>query len=48
MMDITGREVKNLTANNVVNINISDLKSGYYILNIQTTDGVISSKLIKD
>jgi hypothetical protein len=48
MMDITGREVKNLTANNVVNINISDLKSGYYILNIQTTEGVISSKLIKD
>ena len=25
-----------------------DLKSGYYILNIQTTEGVISSKLIKD
>ena len=48
MMDITGREVKNITANNVVNVNISDLQSGYYILNIQTTEGVISSKLIKD
>jgi hypothetical protein len=47
MMDITGREVKNITANNVVNVNISDLQSGYYILNIQTTEGVISSKLIK-
>ena len=48
MMDITGREVKNITANNVVNVNISDLQSGYYILNIKTTEGVISSKLVKD
>ena len=48
MMDITGREVKNITASNVVNVNISDLQSGYYILNIKTTEGVISSKLIKD
>ena len=48
MMDITGREVKNLTASNIVKIDITDLQSGYYIINIQTTNGLISSKLIKD
>jgi hypothetical protein len=48
MMDITGREVKSLTASNIVKIDITDLQSGYYIINIQTTKGLISSKLIKD
>jgi len=48
MTDITGREVKNLTASNIVKIDITDLQSGYYIINIQTTKGLISSKLIKD
>ena len=48
MMDITGREVKNLTASNIVKIDITDLQSGYYIINIQTNKGLISSKLIKD
>ena len=48
LMDITGREVKNITANNIVRINVSDLQSGYYMINIQTSEGLISSKLIKE
>jgi hypothetical protein len=47
-MDITGREVKNITANNIARINVSDLQSGYYMINIQTLEGLISSKLIKE
>lgn len=48
LMDITGREVKNITANNIARINVSDLQSGYYMINIQTSEGLISSKLIKE
>ncbi|MBL6729497.1 MAG: T9SS type A sorting domain-containing protein [Bacteroidia bacterium] len=48
LMDITGREVKNITANNIVRINVSDLQTGYYMINIQTSEGLISSKLIKE
>ena len=48
LMDITGREVKNIIANNIVRINVSDLQSGYYMINIQTSEGLISSKLIKE
>ncbi len=47
VMDLTGRILKNISASNSTQINLSDLKSGYYIININTSEGVLSSKLMK-
>lgn len=48
--DINGRVVKNLTTNGVtdIQINISDLTSGMYFLNIQTDLGSGTAKVIRN
>ena len=49
--DFIGRAViteKGSLSNNLININLNNLKSGAYIINIQTPEGNITQKLIKD
>ena len=50
VIDINGRTVK--TINNVLNseteINVSDLTSGVYMLNVNTNEGVAKSKFVKN
>lgn len=50
VVDLNGRTVK--TINNVLNseteINVSDLTSGVYMLNVKTNEGVATSKFIKN
>lgn len=50
LTDLNGRVVKNLTANGVTDmqINISDLTSGVYFLNIQTDAGSGTTKIVKN
>jgi hypothetical protein len=48
IFDVTGREVlSNLEGNNVT-LNIEALQAGYYFVNVYTTAGVSSTKLIKE
>lgn len=46
--DITGREVLVANAKNTVSLNLEAIQAGYYIVNVQTNAGVISTKLIKE
>jgi hypothetical protein len=46
--DITGREVLVANAKNTVSLNLETIKAGYYIVNVQTNAGTISTKLIKE
>lgn len=50
LTDLNGRVVKNLNANGVTDmqINISDLTSGVYFLNIQTDAGSGTTKIVKN
>ena len=48
IFDINGRTVKNINVNSIGNeINISDLNSGIYFLNIDTENGTATKKIIK-
>jgi hypothetical protein len=46
--DITGREVLVANAKNTVSLNLETIQAGYYIVNVQTNSGTISTKLIKE
>lgn len=47
--DINGRIVKNVNANNTrKEINVSDLNSGVYFVNVNTVDGSVVKKFIKN
>ena len=50
MVDINGRTVKtiNNSFDSEMEINVSDLTSGVYMLNVKTEDGVATSKFIKN
>jgi hypothetical protein len=48
-MDVLGREIYYLqTANNKTEIDISHLPSGIYILQLQSKNGLVSKKIVKD
>lgn len=49
IVDINGRVVKNEVIGNLNNIelNIADLTSGVYLMNIKTASGIISKKIVK-
>ncbi|WP_339887662.1 choice-of-anchor J domain-containing protein [uncultured Flavobacterium sp.] len=50
MVDINGRTVKTITnsLNSEMEINVSDLTSGVYMLNVKTDEGVATSKFVKN
>ncbi len=50
MIDINGRTVKtiNNTLDSEMEINVSDLTSGVYMLNVKTDEGVATSKFVKN
>lgn len=50
MVDINGRTVKTLTnaLDSEIEINVSDLTSGVYMLNVNTDEGVATSKFVKN
>ena len=50
MVDINGRTVKtiNNSFNSEMEINVSDLTSGVYMLNVNTDEGVATSKFVKN
>ena len=50
MVDINGRTVKTITnaLNSEMEINVSDLTSGVYILNVKTDEGIATSKFVKN
>ncbi|MFC4738839.1 choice-of-anchor J domain-containing protein [Flavobacterium ponti] len=50
MVDINGRTVKtiNNTLDSEMEINVSDLTSGVYMLNVKTDEGVATSKFVKN
>lgn len=50
MVDINGRIVKSLTnaIDSEIEINVSDLTSGVYMLNVNTDEGVATSKFVKN
>jgi hypothetical protein len=50
MIDINGRTVKTIsnTLNSEIEINVSDLTSGVYMLNVKTDEGVATSKFVKN
>ncbi len=50
LTDLNGRVVRNINANGVseTQINISELTSGVYFLNIQTDSGTGSTKIVKN
>ncbi|MBC7643427.1 MAG: T9SS type A sorting domain-containing protein [Flavobacterium sp.] len=50
IVDLNGRVVKTKKFENVINIemNIEDLTSGMYLLNITTSAGIITKKIIKE
>ena len=50
MSDINGRTVKTITnsLNSEMEINVSDLTSGVYMLNVKTDEGVATSKFVKN
>ena len=45
IVDLTGRKIKSVS--NSTSIDVSDLASGTYIINIKTSEGKASSKFIK-
>lgn len=47
IMDISGRKVKNITARNIETITVTDLKTGFYTIQIQTSEGVVSTRFLK-
>ena len=48
IFDIAGRNVMNVEASNSTTVNLESLLSGYYFVHITTTEGVVSTKLIKE
>ena len=46
--DISGREVIAQDASNTATISLEGLESGYYFVNVFTTDGTVTNKLIKE
>jgi hypothetical protein len=48
LFDVTGREVLSTEAGNNVTLSLETLQAGYYFVNVYTTEGVASSKLIKE
>lgn len=50
MVDINGRTVKTVanTLDSEIEINVSDLTSGVYLLNVKTDEGVATSKFVKN
>ncbi len=46
--DITGREVLVANAKNTISLNLETIQAGYYVVNVQTNAGTISTKLIKE
>ena len=48
LFDVTGREVLFTEAGNNVTLSLETLQAGYYFVNVYTTEGVASSKLIKE
>lgn len=49
IIDLNGRIVKDIKANNTISqINVSDLLSGIYILNIETENGFFVKKFVKN
>lgn len=49
IIDLNGRIVKKIEGNNPINqINVSDLFSGVYLLNIETEEGFFTKKIVKN
>ncbi len=50
LLDVNGRVIENITANSQTNMNINvvNLNSGVYILNMETEDGKTSKRFIKN
>jgi len=48
VIDIAGREVLTVAPSNSATIDLSNLQSGYYFINVGTDQGVVSTKLIKE
>ena len=46
LVDINGRIVLE-TSNNIKELNLSNIPTGFYLLQIETTNGSISKKIIK-
>ncbi len=48
VVDINGKTVKKITVNSLNQINVSDLSSGTYLLNINSDNGTATKKIIKE
>jgi len=47
ILDISGKEIRSITNNNVNSIDVSDLNQGVYILKVTTENGVSTNRFIK-
>jgi hypothetical protein len=48
VIDITGRVVLTANASSSATLDLSGLQSGYYFVNVNTDQGMVSTKLIKE
>ena len=48
VMDISGREVLAVEATNNTTLNLEGLETGYYFINVNTSEGTVTNKLIKE
>jgi hypothetical protein len=47
ILDISGKEIRSITNNNVNNIDVSELTQGVYILKVTTENGISTNRFIK-